>query len=691
MVLNRIGSGVFTELIRAFNVHGTQVEEVWSLDEQALEDLKPIYGLIFLFKWQGGNDSSRLHPDADLSIDENVYFAKQVIHNACATQAILSILLNCPMINLGADLESFKDFTKDFDPDNKGLAMSNSELIRGVHNSFARSDPFMMDSSGSSSSEKEDIFHFISYVPIQGALYELDGLSAGPVNLGPCTEDNWLEKVRPVIEERMARYTSSEIRFNLLALIKNRDEVYRTRIDEIEGRLRHANDTNSLEFMQLERDDLLRKIEFEKIKFKKYEAIPSLYRHEIGLLPYQSTQPNDEFYPFLFIESNLGIPLEYVDKIYKYAHDIFMNARGDIAETKDTVNLLKESTRCMLLINADCYSALNTRYISRDLLLLFHSFTCNHLDPINELKFIDLLFTFPKHTKHSTIWFHRKWLVLMIHQQFSFDDHISSWQHEIFISRRVAELYPKNYYAWTYRHWILQNISNNSLQSKSFFDEELKIMKSWVQKNISDYSGFQHLQRCLIRLSKYYDNSFGDLHGISRKDILERVNLQLQNQGLKNNNNLVVILWYREIQFTKDLILRYPGHESLWYHLRFLSFGWIWLKLSGYLNNSIKIKCVDDKETIDQQNYNPIVKEWPDLEKELEFSRHCIRQVDLIINQDDNERLELMVIQKQNALAFELWISELNGRTRNDIDVKELIVKLANISINSNYYIVQNK
>ncbi|CAG8527926.1 15233_t:CDS:2 [Funneliformis caledonium] len=280
MVLDRIGSSVFTELIRAFNVHGTQVEEVWSLD--TLEDLKPIYGLIFLFKWQGGNDSSRLHPDADLSIDENVYFAKQVIHNACATQAILSILLNCPMINLGTDLESFKDFTKEFDPDNKGLAMSNSELIRGVHNSFARSDPFMMDSSGSSSSEKEDIFHFISYVPIQGALYELDGLSAGPVNLGPCTEDNWLEKVRPVIEERMARYTSSEIRFNLLALIKNRDEVYRTRIQEIEGRLHHANDTNnSLELMQLrdEREDLLRQIEFERIKFKRYERENSLRKH----------------------------------------------------------------------------------------------------------------------------------------------------------------------------------------------------------------------------------------------------------------------------------------------------------------------------------------------------------------------------------------------------------------------------
>lgn len=40
----------------------------------------------------------------------------------------------------------------------------------------------------------------------------------------------------------------------------------------------------------------------------------SFYRYEVGLLPYKSTQPNDEYYPFLFIKLNLGIPLEYVDK-----------------------------------------------------------------------------------------------------------------------------------------------------------------------------------------------------------------------------------------------------------------------------------------------------------------------------------------------------------------------------------------
>lgn len=69
-----------------------------------------------------------------------IFFLLKVIGNVCATQAILSILLNCKHsdVSIGPNLEEFKNFCQSFDPTIRGLTLSNSDVIRDAHNMFAR-------------------------------------------------------------------------------------------------------------------------------------------------------------------------------------------------------------------------------------------------------------------------------------------------------------------------------------------------------------------------------------------------------------------------------------------------------------------------------------------------------------------------------------------------------------------------
>ena len=183
---------------------------------------RPVYGLIFLFKYNGEKPTAPVSEDANA---DGVFFASQVIQNACATQAILSILMNCPDdVPLGDELANMREFTREFDADLKGLAISNSEKIRAAHNSFARPEPIVGETTNDPKNA-EDLFHFVAYVPKNGALYELDGLQRGPIKHGACGETDWLNRACPVIRERIEKYASSEIRFNLMALVRDKKDI----------------------------------------------------------------------------------------------------------------------------------------------------------------------------------------------------------------------------------------------------------------------------------------------------------------------------------------------------------------------------------------------------------------------------------------------------------------------------------
>ena len=74
------------------------------------------------------------------------------------------------------------------------------------------------------SDEEDDdtAFHFIAYVPIGGSVWKLDGLDRQPQRLGAIPDDaNWLDVVTPVVQDRIATYAAGQIHFGLLGVVRD--------------------------------------------------------------------------------------------------------------------------------------------------------------------------------------------------------------------------------------------------------------------------------------------------------------------------------------------------------------------------------------------------------------------------------------------------------------------------------------
>ncbi|KAF9466703.1 hypothetical protein BDZ94DRAFT_1212162 [Collybia nuda] len=272
--------GVFTSLTRKLGVRNIELVELYDIEPWAVDHLNP-HGLIFCFLWRKDNHRPTEFEDPAA---ERVWFANQLSDDACASHAILNVVLNCPEIDIGVNLQMFKEDTQNMTPVMRGLAVTNSPLLRQAHNSLARPadqrgalnalatttldiaksklkakapvktkttpkrgtkpPPAKRAKTVVTKDEQEDepegdeAYHFVGYVPAYGKVWELDGLKSGPLEVGELSPPNsdWMNIARPALRMKMEKYGGSaeggsNIRFSLLAIV---DGVYEKASDELE-------------------------------------------------------------------------------------------------------------------------------------------------------------------------------------------------------------------------------------------------------------------------------------------------------------------------------------------------------------------------------------------------------------------------------------------------------------------------
>ncbi|KAI6157395.1 hypothetical protein BKA82DRAFT_15514 [Pisolithus tinctorius] len=264
---------VFTQLLKTL---GTPfiVDDLHSLEPDALSELQPIHAFIFLFKCLPLAPEEPRGLAGEYDPDFTGFFAHQTANNACATLAVINALGNIPSLKSDSRLADLLNFTTGMDPQTCGMAIVSADWLREAHNDLSPPSTISLDGLGLPN-KTEDAYHFVVYLPVLGCVYELDGLKPHPVRHGTFedSDNGWLRKAREVIENRIATYPPSAIEFSLLAV---RDDPLPAMNRQLELLQQSGNDTKAAE--------MLLKISNETSRREQWAFENSLRRHNhIGL------------------------------------------------------------------------------------------------------------------------------------------------------------------------------------------------------------------------------------------------------------------------------------------------------------------------------------------------------------------------------------------------------------------------
>lgn len=137
---------------------------------------------------------------------------------------------------------------------------------------------------------------------------------------------------------------------------------------------------------------------------------------------------------------------------------------------------------------------------------------------------------------------------------------------ELAVVKRAAECHQNNHTAWDYCSWLLSEVL--------FFPDDMtefwRSLVPWISVHVSDASAIsfqQQLIRKLIKFCYLVDINF-------KCQIISFASIRYFD-AFEDDDLFIIGLLLHDFELTEDLIVFYKGHESLWYHRRFLSYFWI--------------------------------------------------------------------------------------------------------------------
>ena len=326
-------------------------------------------------------------------------------------------------------------------------------------------------------------------------------------------------------------------------------------------------------------------------------ALSSLLRQEplpkeleVTILPFPD---DDDEKSFMKDGIHLGIHAPHVPKLAREFRKLYYSLRhlaiglpSESSDQKDESHLL-DCISCLLLLCPDHATAWADRKRLLQSCWRRQIEVMSNLDSQmtfwkDELRYMNMLFT--QHSKAPNAWNHRRWICRQIlhvfmNNVYKLEDTdqiygtLAQWATvEIAICAVVAEKYPKNYYAWTHRNFVIKTMLSLSRNDKilsemveDLLSSEVDMTGPWLKKHVSDHSAVHYggeVLRCFL--------------DIQMNDLIKLKQLEAK------------------LEESLELVEKHTSHEVIWIWRRVLSR--LLIELLVMTNQDLKMKIFMTKE-----------------------------------------------------------------------------------------------